>query len=322
MKYKFQSHFSKRIRDMLEYRSALGLGRIGYQWNLANFDRFCLKRFPSESSLTKELVFAWCNDTNGSSGYRAKYTRGFARYLISTGEQAFLLPPGFFSSYKAKPPYIFSDTELRRFFEAADRFPSYRSRTLGSNLLLEYTVPVIFRLLYACGMRPQEVRLLKIPDFNYADGTIYIAEGKHYKDRRLAVNPDIMRMCGNYDRIVAAVIPDRVYFFQSPTGGAYSPDWLIAKFHQCWKMSGNGNARGTCNPYDFRHNYATRTLMRWVEEGKDLNSWIPYLSAYMGHVDFQSTFYYVHLLPERLSRMDFTRASGIIPEVKDEEKTE
>ena len=62
--------------------------------------------------------------------------------------------------------------------------------------------------------------------------------------------------------------------------------------------------------------------MRWVEEGKDLNSWIPYLSAYMGHITFKSTFYYVHLLPERLSRMDFTRTSGIIPEVCDEEKSE
>jgi site-specific recombinase XerD len=84
-------------------------------------------------------------------------------------------------------------------------------------------------------------------------------------------------------------------------------------------MSGNDNSRGTCVPYDLRHNYATQTMMRWVESGKDLEAWIPYLSAYMGHVCFSSTFCYIHLLPERLARMDFTHSKGIIPEVSHEE---
>jgi len=317
MKYEFKSLFSQRIKNMLEYRSALGRSIVGYRWNLANFDRFCLNCFPNESYLTKELVFAWCNESNGSSGYRAQIIRGFAKYLISINEEAFLIPKGFFPPGKTGLPYIFTEIELKQFFEAADRFPG-----CCKSPLLEYTVPVIFRLLYACGMRPQEVRLLKKKNFNFTDGTIYIEEAKHCKDRRLAVNNDIMRMCKNYDRIAETMVPGRTYFFPSPEGGAYSLGWLTAKFHKCWQMSGNGNTRGACVPYDFRHNYATQTLMRWVEEGKDLNSWIPYLSAYMGHVTFKSTFYYVHLLPERLSRMDFTRASGIIPEVYDEEESE
>jgi integrase len=87
-------------------------------------------------------------------------------------------------------------------------------------------------------------------------------------------------------------------------------------------MSGNGNERGVCTPYDFRHNYATQTLMRWAEEGKDLNAWIPYLCAYMGHATFSSTFYYIHLLPERLRDMNYMSVCGIIPEVRDEEETE
>jgi integrase len=317
MNYEFQSRFSARIKTMLEYRSALGRDITAYRWNLANFDRFCLSRFPEESLLTKELAFAWCNDARGNSGYRAQAVRGFGKYLISTGETAFLLPPTFFPARRAGLPYILSEIELRNFFEASDRFPGCRNSPL-----LEYTVPVIFRLQYACGMRPQEVRLLKRADFNFADGTIYIAEAKHGKDRRLAVKPDIMEMCKNYDRIAEAAIPRRVYFFQSPARDVYSYGWLTAKFHRCWELGGNGNASGACVPYDLRHNYATQTLMRWVEEGKDLNAWIPYLSAYMGHATFSATSYYVHLLPERLGRMDFTRISGIIPEVVDEAETD
>ena len=313
MKYKFKSHFSERIKDMLEYRAALGRSVTGYMWNLANFDRFCLKKYPDELFLTKELAFAWCDDTRGNSGYRAQIIRGFAKYLTALEEEAFLMPPKFYPAKKADLPYIFTEIELRNFFNAADKFPYFRKSPL-----LEYTIPVIFRLQYACGMRPQEVRMLKKRDFNFTDNTIYIAEAKHCKDRRLAVNSDIMNMCKNYDRIAGVTIPDRVYFFQSPTGGAYSLGWLTAKFRKCWKQSGNGKTRGSCAPYDFRHNYATQTLMRWIEEGKDLNVWIPYLTAYMGHATFSSTFYYVHLLPERLSKMDFTRTDGIIPEVIDE----
>jgi integrase len=312
MNYEFQSRFSVRIRNMLEYRAMLGRSIVGYGWNLANFDRFCLDRFPDESSLTKEIAFAWCN-TGNRSNYRAHTIRGFAKYLIFTGEDAFLMPAAFFPPGKADLPYIFSETELRRFFDASDRFPSCRQSPL-----LEYTVPVIFRLQYACGMRPQEVRLLKRKDFNFADGTIYIAEAKHCKDRRLPVRPDIMNMCMKYDRIAASLVPERVYFFQSPTRGPYSHGWLTAKFHKCWQLSGNGNARGACVPYDLRHNFATQTLMRWVEEGKDISAWAPYLSAYMGHATFSASFYYVHLLPERLARMDFTHPRGIIPEVGDD----
>jgi len=316
MKYKFASLFADRIEKMLEYRAALGRSIESYQWSLANFDRFCLRRFPDEPSLTKELAFAWCDDAKGNGGHRARTIRGFGKYLVATGDDTFLMPPTFFPISKAELPYIISDTELHNFFEASDRTPSYRNSPL-----LEYTIPVIFRLQYACGMRPQEVRLLKRTDFNFTDNTIYITEAKHCKDRKLAVNSDIMEMCRKYDRIAETTLPGRVYFFQSPTGGAYSPGWITAKFHRCWELSGNGNVRGPCTPYDLRHNYATRTLMRWVEEGKDLNVWIPYLCAYMGHATFTATFYYVHLLPERLSQMDFTQIKSIIPEVRDEEET-
>lgn len=315
MNYEFQSHFSGRIKAMLEYRSALGRSVEGDSWNLANFDRFCLRQFPDESSLTKDLAFAWCNDSRGS--HRAHTIRGFSKYLISIGEDAFLMPPTFFPTRKADLPYILSETELQNFFAATDRHPSaYNSP------LLEYTIPVVFRLQFACGLRPQEVRLLKRTDFNFTNDTIYISEAKHCKDRRLAVNSGVMEMCKKYDRIVEAVIPNRIYFFQSPNGGAFKTGWLIARFHKCWELSGNGHTRGPCVPYDLRHNYATRTLMRWIEEGKDLNVWIPYLTAYMGHATFSSTFYYVHLLPERLSQMDFTCVKGVIPEVGYEEETE
>ena len=211
---------------------------------------------------------------------------------------------------KTDLPYILSDEELKNFFNATDNI-SFNKRSP----MLEYIIPVIFRLQYACGLRPQEVRLLKVKNFNFDNNTIYIENSKWCKDRRIVVTDDIMKLCCKYNVIANMLMPNREYFFPTPDDTAYSHGWLTEKFHKCWEISGNRTDKGNCVPYDLRHNFATQTLMNWIEEGKDINEYIPYLSVYMGHANFSHTFYYIHLLPQRLSAMDFTQVKGIIPEV-------
>jgi integrase len=310
MMHELRSGFAGRIKNMLEHRALMGRHTADYQKYLENFDRFCLKNYADESVLTQEIALSWCNEAiNFSAVKRACIMRNFGRFLALSDENAYILPQMSYPSHRANPPYIFTDDELKNFFSATDRCSPKR------NPLLQYTVPVIFRLQYACGMRPQEVRKLRCIDFNFADQTIYIAEGKHNKDRKLGVNSEIMELCMKYDQIANSVTPERTFFFQAPSGEAYSSLWLSTNFHKCWEMGGNSNERGICVPYDLRHNYASRVLMRWLEEGKDLNTWVPYLSAYLGHESFKATFYYIHMLPERLALMNFVRLDGILPEV-------
>ena len=316
MKYELCSGFAGQIKNMLEHRAIIGHSVTSYQSTLANFDRFCLKNYPDKTILTKEIAFDWCNDAKGNGGHlRACVVRGFARFLILSGEESYVMPNSFFPNQKAKLPFIMNNVELENFFYATDVYPYS-----NNSPLLEFTVPVIFRLQYACGMRPQEVRLLRCADFDFDNNSIYINNGKHKKDRCLPLCAEVMELCIKYNRIAETIFPRRTYFFQSPTGSAYCKEWLYGVFHKCWEMSGNDTGRGYCTPYILRHNYATQTLMRWVEEGRNLDAMIPYLSAYMGHEKFSSTYYYVHLLPERLARMDFTHSDGIIPEVSDYEE--
>jgi hypothetical protein len=51
----------------------------------------------------------------------------------------------------------------------------------------------------------------------------------------------------------------------------------------------------------FRHHFAFANLNRWITEGIDVNSMLPYLMRYMGHSCLESTFYYLHLVPEFFS---------------------
>lgn len=96
---------------------------------------------------------------------------------------------------------------------------------------------------------------------------------------------------------------------------------MTNQFHICWRNSGLMK-RGNPRPYDLRHNFATRTLMRWADENKDIMAMLPYLSTYMGHTCYSHTLYYVHLLPDRLRKsagIDWAKFSEMYPEVSYEE---
>jgi integrase len=53
-------------------------------------------------------------------------------------------------------------------------------------------------------------------------------------------------------------------------------------------------------PYDLRHAFAIRRLSQWYKQGVDLQTRLPWLSAYMGHVDIMGTETYLNATPELL----------------------
>lgn len=315
MKYVFQSGFAADIEKMLQFKESLGHRRKSYFTYLRQFDRFCAESFPDSRILTKDIANGFSAGTDGMPRHPncLKAVREFGKYLVSAGRDAYVIPASFTRQPRPDAPYPVTDEELGRFFAATDRLESSKN-----NRLLEYMVPVMFRLQFACGMRPQEVRKLKCVDFNFLRNTVYIAESKKNKDRLLAVRPEIMEMCRKYDCIAERMKPGRIYFFPSVRDEAYHSQSLTEMFHKCWENAGNSSSGRPCTPYDLRHAYASRVLMGWIEQGRDLDALVPYLSTYMGHERFQDTYYYVHMLPNRLSKMGFMDVSGIVPEVDDE----
>ena len=306
----YNSHFAPQIKSMLELRASLGRSNRTLSFNLQSFDRFVCNNYPDADKLTQELAQQWCADGASAtgSGYKMNVMRGFGKYLASIGINAFVFPASWIPKNRPKLPHIFTDAELWQFFSAADSVsPHFNSP------MWEYVIPVVFRIMFACGLRPQEARFLKRSDVDYNHCVILVTESKGYKDRLLPICEDLAELCRKYDTIANAKQPYREFFFQAPKGGAYRNAWLTAQYHRVRKLAG-GIAKGSV-PYDLRHNYATKTLMRWTEEKRDFYKWLPYLSTYMGHETFKSTYYYVHLLPERLSACDFTKITGIIPEV-------
>lgn len=306
----FQSKFAHDIQGLKEWRGILGYAADSYDTYLAHFDRYCMETFPDADVLTWDIALSYLQAKRERRDIHVDVAaiRNLARYQILLGKDACVFPADYFSYKKRQLPYIMSGEECRRFFEAADRYPHN-----PASPLIEYTAAVIFRLQYATGMRPQEARHLRRQDFDFAHDTIYIADSKRHKDRRIAADRRIMEMCRNYDGIARGMYPGTEVFFPNRNGDEHGAQSISTLFHKCWEMAGNPEIpERYCTPYILRHNFATQTLTRWMEEGRDFGQALPYLSTYMGHQTFRETCYYLHLLPERLSRMGFMDISGMI----------
>jgi integrase len=50
--------------------------------------------------------------------------------------------------------------------------------------------------------------------------------------------------------------------------------------------------------HDFRHRFATNTLLNWYRSDKDPARLLPILSAYLGHVHVADTQWYLESAPE------------------------
>lgn len=310
MSIAYRSGFATHIEAMLEWRTALGYSRGALEYPMLSFDRYCSAHPSDEPILTRELVTDWCQEGTRTAwpAHKAHAIRAFGKYLQLVGVEAFVLPAHWIRKPTRQLPHIFSDGELAAFFDAADSIsPS------GTSPFREHTLPMLFRLMLSSGLRPQEARLLRRTNVDFGAAIVTIEQSKRNKDRRVPVDKGMTHLLARFDELADLRRPDREFFFEDHHELPYPGRWVTAHYHRCRERAG-GIAPGS-TPYTLRHNFASRTLTRWVEEGRDLNVWLPYLSAYMGHDTYAATAYYIHLLPERLAATGLTGAADIIPEV-------
>lgn len=307
----FEEILFNGLDQMISYRKAMGFAYESYIRTLAPFLRYCAKHYPDAAGISQEMIDRWLlthpYSANGHASFISRL-RQYTKYQVFLGNTSFI-PDDDYSVRKTRyEPYLFTDEELSGLFFSID---SYTGRFSGKKYLPELILPVYSRMLYCCGMRPQEPPMLLSDDVDLSTGEVYIRQSKQHRDRHIILSDDMHLLCKTYDSLAGP----RKWFFQKPDGEPYNAKWYGKLFRTILKRS-DISWRGHPRPYDLRHAFATRTIIRWMEEGKEIMEMIPYLSAYMGHSDFSSTLYYVHLLPEKLRRsteVDWDMLSAIYP---------
>lgn len=319
MSVEFQSGFSEKLSSFVMQKNNVGFPYTGSLKYLREFDRMCSEQFPGQCALTKEICmqFAVRRDTeqNNSFNNRLMPIREFAKYLIRTGEDAYLISAEFVKHKPHRTPYIYSQKEILSIWDYYDnRKPTHKAP------VKHLVMSAIIRLLYCCGLRPVESVRLRVQDVNLTTGKLYIIESKGHKDRIVMMPDDLISYLQEYDRQVRFYMPDRKIFFPNAIDGLYSVIELDRIFRDARQSCGIiGNSMTTPRLYDIRHTFATHRLYQWMKEGKDLSAMVPYLSAYMGHTELSDTYYYIHLVPGQFEAMSGYHGSSLeklIPEVK------
>ena len=322
MIYTYNSNFAERIKSFIEQKNALGFPYEGSSRILYNFDIMCRENFPEENILTEEICNAWAakkdTENNNAFGNRISIIREFARYLLRNGEEAFILPNNLVRRCSHYPPYIYTEAEIIRIWNAYDNM-----EICSKYPLRNYIFSVMVKVMYCCGLRPYEPRRLRVDDVDLQKGRLNIMESKNRRSRIVMMTDDVTDMMAECNNKISAVWPDREPFFPSMRGDFYTKYGMEKMFRNILQEIGISNGNGH-NPrlYDFRHTFATHRLYKWMREGKDINAMIPYLSTYMGHENISSTYYYIHMIPELLEEMagfSFSENEFLLPEVESDE---
>lgn len=316
----YESSFKNHIKSHIDLKQAVGYKYETEADHLKRFDRFIVENYPLETSLTKEIVLNWCSkksyEAQANQCSRASIIRQFGKYLDSIGVEAYIIPQGYFPSEKQYIPHIYTNDELSRFFAQTDKccscceFP-YR----------HLIMPVLFRMIYTCGLRASEARLLKVGDVDLENGILNIHHSKLDNSRLVPMSDSLSERCHQYSKKVHSFPTPQDYFFPAFGGKPMTLGNVYKNFRKfLWHadISHNGRGHGP-RVHDFRHAFAVHCLKKWGEQGKDLAVYLPVLKTYMGHESFEETAYYLRLtadvFPEITLKLE-TRYPEIIPELK------
>ena len=109
-------------------------------------------------------------------------------------------------------PHIYTDQELAALFAQTDRC-RYDSQVPFRHLVM----PVLFRTIYACGLRASEARLLRLGDVDIGAGVLQIRDAKGGKDRQVPVSGPLRARLAGYRAQVAGQ-PGGDWFFPGRHG--------------------------------------------------------------------------------------------------------
>jgi integrase len=188
-------------------------------------------------------------------------------------------------------PFIFTKEQVRNLLGAALALPegpndSSRPRSFFTLLLL----------LYAAGLRLGEAVRLRVGDVDFAAGTLLIRETKFFKTRLAPVAPDVLHQLRLH--VLALHLPRTPARAEQPLfqhdGRAYSIVTAGATGRQLLRAIDLKPARGRVGPL------AVHRIARWYAEGVDVQSRLPSLATYMGHMSIDSTQYYATVTAEIL----------------------
>lgn len=197
---------------------------------------------------------------------------------------------------KAMTPYIYTIEELRRLISATDKLKNPLSPLRAD------TFRTLILTLYGTGLRIGEALSLTLTDVSFKESLIVVRNTKFFKTRWVPIGPCLKAILQNYvqeRRKLPCPKGKDSGLFATRSGNALTYDCARKVFPMLRKAAGIcREARYQPRIHDIRHTATTHRLLAWYRQGADVQSLLPKLSTYLGHVNISSTQRYLSMIPE------------------------
>ena len=294
--------FHHLVDEYLTVRRGLGFGLETPEWLLRNFASY-VDRIGHSGPLTIELAVEWAQSSGSSNpaqaARRLAAVRQFARHRAISDPATEVPPTGLLGRFSRRPPpHIYTATEVTALLEEA-------SRLLPHQGLRPATYVVYFSLLVSTGLRLSEACRLTTEDVDLLNGILTVRETKFRKSRLVPLHPTttqaLVRYAGHRDACRAASRSD--YFFRTEHAPRLTRDAVektFSRLKQGLGWTGDGRTRQP-RIHDMRHTFITRRLLRWYQDGADVDRKMLALATYVGHAKVTDTYWYCTAVPELLA---------------------
>lgn len=319
----FDGPFSDYCHQYVDYKRSLGfkMGDSIY-YVIRGMNNF-FKSYhiaPERLILTQKMVEDYVSyrpdESIKTQHIRMSFIRQFALFMNRVYKFSFyVFPLDFFVKIRNDfVPYIFPHDEIGRLTKIVDGIPE-------SKRYPQYHIvyPMLFRMLYGCGLRINEALGLTMEQIDVNSGMIHLKESKSSYERLLPMSRSLRNYCEHYRDRMNFSEKYAGFFYPSYYGGEYNSTPVYLQLQKFMKQAGIYRPDGTQpRVHDLRHTFAVHALEKMVAEGMDIYSSLPILSHYLGHRSIESTEKYLRLTESAYNSIIDPMQdlyNGIFPEV-------
>ena len=294
---------ARDAKEFLRFKRSMGITYQRGEHVLDSFLRFVVQRWGNGKMELDDVVRQWCARRAGCKAVTVANEFGVVRQLCLYRRR--YDPSGYVPEHALAPikesifqPYIFSHDEVRQVLALASH---HHGHFIWAGMLR----PLIL-VLYCTGLRLGEAARLHTTDVNLDRGTLMIRCSKG-RSRLVVIRSDLVAELRSYvaqrQRLVRDLgRPDPEAFFLRRDASGLTVRSASEAIRRLLRQLGLKPATGRAGarPYEFRHAFAVHRLTAWANEGVDIHTKLPLLSAYLGHLNIIGTEVYLKATPHLL----------------------
>jgi integrase len=298
----FHGPISGELHGFLQFKRSLGYGYARAEFALREFDQFLSGYARKDPGWQLDrAAIAWLSSKPQRKPVSVSMDAAILRQLFAYLRRLprlRVIEPNWprLPTESCFVPHYLSESDVVKLLGLCTNLkrPAFRAGLFRTLVLI----------LYCTGIRFGEALRLRMRDVDTRTGVLFVETFKG-RARWVPFHRTLSRELDRYlaERVKYAPAGSETRFFVGANQRVLPVSTAHGTIYGLFAKAGLKPEKGRVGPrpYDLRHAFAVQRLTRWYRQGVDLHARLPWLSAYMGHVDMVGTETYLNATPELLA---------------------